>query len=42
MIAGVGSGEGIAVASVDPEVITRVRAANPALRLRRYAVVPKN
>ncbi len=42
VIAGVGSGEGIAVASVDPEVITRVRAANPALRLRRYAVVPKN
>lgn len=42
VIAGVGSGEGIAVASVDPEVITRVRAANPALRLRRYAVVPKD
>ena len=41
VIAGVSSGEGIAVATVDAAVIGRVRETNPALRLRRYSVTPK-
>ncbi|WP_309065033.1 carbon-nitrogen hydrolase family protein [Microbacterium sp.] len=40
VVAGVSSGEGIATASLDPALIARVREANPALRLRRYTVVP--
>ncbi len=32
---------GIALAPVDREVIDRVRGVNPALRLRRYRVVPR-
>lgn len=40
-IAGVGSGEGIAVGAVDPAAVAEVRAVNPVLRLRRYAVVPR-
>lgn len=40
LLAGVGLTEGIAVAVVERSTIERVRAANPALRLRRYAVVP--
>lgn len=39
VIAGVSSGEGIAVACIDPQLITRTREVNPALRLRRYRVV---
>lgn len=42
VIAGVGSGEGVATATLDPAVIARVRETNPALRLRRYAVVPRH
>jgi predicted amidohydrolase len=38
--AGVGIAEGLAVGVVERAVIERVRAANPALRLRRYRVVP--
>lgn len=41
VIAGVSSGEGIAVAAIDPAIIARVRETNPALRLRRYTVVPR-
>lgn len=41
VLAGIGSGEGIAVASIDPAALARVREVNPALRLRRYTVAPK-
>lgn len=40
VLAGVGAGEGLAVAPVERAVIERVRAINPSLRLRRYRVVP--
>ncbi|WDH79791.1 carbon-nitrogen hydrolase family protein [Microbacterium esteraromaticum] len=40
VVAGVSSGEGIAVAPVDPELIARTRTTNPALALRRYRVEP--
>ncbi|MDZ8172176.1 carbon-nitrogen hydrolase family protein [Microbacterium xanthum] len=40
-IAAVGTGTGVAVAHLDPEAITRVRRVNPALALRRFAVVPR-
>ena len=40
VVAGVSSGEGVALASVDPDLVTRTRETNPALRLRRYRVVP--
>jgi predicted amidohydrolase len=40
-IAGVGTGEGIAVAELAAEVVARVREVNPVLRLRRYRVVPR-
>lgn len=40
VIAGIGVAEGIAVAVVERAAIERVRATNPALRLRRYRVVP--
>lgn len=40
VLAGVSSGEGTATATLDPAVLDRVREANPALRLRRYTVVP--
>ena len=39
-IAGIGTGEGIALADVDPAAVARVREVNPVLRLRRYRVVP--
>ncbi len=42
VIAGVGSAEGIAVAPVERGVIEKVRETNPALRARRYAVVPRS
>lgn len=41
VIAGVGTAESIAVAQLSPDAITRVRATNPALRLRRYTVIPR-
>ncbi|MGB4136044.1 MAG: carbon-nitrogen hydrolase family protein [Microbacterium sp.] len=41
VVAGVGTGEGIAVAPVDAGLIARTREVNPVLRLRRYAVVPR-
>src|SRR5690606_31270294 len=41
VIAGVGTAEGIAVAQLSRDAIERVRKVNPALRLRRYAVVPR-
>lgn len=41
VLAGVGTAEGIAVAAVERAVIDRVRAVNPSLRVRRYAVVPR-
>lgn len=41
VLAGVGTAEGIAVAAVERVVIDRVRAVNPSLRVRRYAVVPR-
>ncbi len=40
-IAGVGTSEGIAVAEVSQDAVAKVRAVNPVLRLRRYAVVPR-
>jgi len=40
-IAGVGTGEGIAVAELDAAAVARVREVNPVLRLRRYRVVPR-
>ena len=40
VVAGVSSGEGVAVASLDAELIARTRETNPVLRLRRYRVVP--
>ncbi|KJL33024.1 carbon-nitrogen hydrolase family protein [Microbacterium azadirachtae] len=41
VIAGVGTGEGIAVAELDAATVARVREVNPVLRLRRYRVVPR-
>jgi len=41
VVAGVGTGEGIAVAELDAGTVARVREVNPALRLRRYHVVPR-
>jgi predicted amidohydrolase len=41
VVAGVSSGEGIAVASLDADLIARTREVNPVLRLRRYRVVPE-
>ncbi|PKI92073.1 hydrolase [Actinomycetales bacterium SN12] len=41
VVAGVSAGEGVAVASLDPELIARTRETNPSLRLRRYRVVPR-
>ncbi|MGM7697430.1 carbon-nitrogen hydrolase family protein [Microbacterium sp. A84] len=41
VIAGVGTGDGIAVAQLSQEAIARVREVNPVLRLRRYGVVPR-
>ena len=41
VLAGVGTAEGIGVATVERAVIDRVRAVNPSLRVRRYAVVPR-
>ncbi|UNK69751.1 carbon-nitrogen hydrolase family protein [Microbacterium sp. H1-D42] len=40
VVAGVSAGEGIALASIDGELITRTRETNPVLALRRYRVVP--
>lgn len=41
VLAGVGTAPGIAVAVVERSAIDRVRAVNPSLRVRRYAVVPR-
>lgn len=41
VLAGVGTAEGIAVGTIERAAIDRVRAVNPALRLRRYTVVPR-
>ena len=41
VLAGVGTAEGIAVATVERAAIDRVRASNPSLRLRRYRVVSR-
>ena len=41
VLAGLASGEGIALAELHRAEIERVRAVNPVLRLRRYAVVPR-
>ncbi|WP_337005946.1 MULTISPECIES: carbon-nitrogen hydrolase family protein [unclassified Microbacterium] len=41
VLAGVGTAEGIGVATVERAVIDRVRTVNPSLRVRRYAVVPR-
>lgn len=40
VLAGLGTVEGVAVGVVERAAIDRVRASNPALRLRRYRVVP--
>ncbi|MCM3779337.1 carbon-nitrogen hydrolase family protein [Microbacterium hydrocarbonoxydans] len=40
VLAGAGTSEGIAVATVEAASIERVRATNPSLRVRRYRVVP--
>lgn len=41
VVAGVGTGEGVAVARLERAAIERVREVNPVLRLRRYAVGPR-
>ena len=41
-VAGVGTGRDIAVAMIDPDAVARVRRTNPALELRRFAVVPRS
>ncbi|WP_404475490.1 carbon-nitrogen hydrolase family protein [Microbacterium aerolatum] len=41
VIAGVGTGEDIAVAELSADAVARVREVNPVLRLRRYAVAPR-
>lgn len=41
VLAGVGTADGIAVAVLEREAIERVRAVNPSLRVRRYAVIPR-
>lgn len=41
VLAGLATGEGIAVAEISKAEIERVRAVNPVLRLRRYSVVPR-
>jgi predicted amidohydrolase len=41
VLAGVGTGEGIAVAELSRDAITTARETNPALELRRYRVVPR-
>ena len=40
-LAELGEERGIAVAELDPARVREVRAANPALRLRRYTVLPR-
>lgn len=40
VLAGVGTAEGIAIGVVERATVEHVRAANPALRLRRYRVIP--
>ncbi|WP_439592350.1 carbon-nitrogen hydrolase family protein [Microbacterium sp.] len=41
-LAGVGTGTGVAVAHLDRDAVARVRRVNPALRLRRFRVVPES
>ena len=41
VIAGVGTEPGLAVAAVERAAIDRVRRVNPSLRVRRYAVTPR-
>ncbi|MGO2745819.1 carbon-nitrogen hydrolase family protein [Microbacterium sp.] len=41
VVAGVGTGEGIAIADLSVDAVAAVRETNPALRLRRYRVVPR-
>ena len=41
VLAGVGTAPGIAVATVERSTVDRVRSTNPSLRVRRYAVVPR-
>ncbi|WP_426184048.1 carbon-nitrogen hydrolase family protein [Microbacterium sp. TWP3-1-2b2] len=41
VLAGVGTGEGLAVAELTKDAVTRVREVNPVLRLRRYGVTPR-
>jgi deaminated glutathione amidase len=40
-LAELGEERGVAVADLDPARVREVRAANPALRLRRYTVLPR-
>ncbi len=40
VLAGLGTGEGIAVAAIERSDIDRVREVNPSLRVRRYSVAP--
>lgn len=41
LMAGLGAGEGLATADVDPEAIRAVRRSNPSLAARRYSVIPR-
>lgn len=41
-LATIGTGTGVAVAHLDREAVARVRRVNPALKLRRFEVVPKS
>ena len=40
VIAGIGTGEGVATAVLESALVARVRETNPVLRLRRYRVTP--
>ncbi|WP_353112178.1 carbon-nitrogen hydrolase family protein [Microbacterium sp.] len=41
VVAGIGAGEGVALAPLDAGLVARTRDVNPVLRLRRYRVVPR-
>ena len=41
-IAAIGTATDVAVAHLDRDAVARVRRVNPALRLRRFGVVPRS
>ncbi|QEV99666.1 carbon-nitrogen hydrolase family protein [Microbacterium caowuchunii] len=42
VVATIGTGSGIVLGRIDPDEVARVRRVNPALRLRRYGVHPRD